>query len=676
MTRRLPHLVRRALALAWKIDSRAVVLLLACQAASAALEAFGLVATTGTISALISSGHIQDRLGSALPPIGVIGAAAGGRALLAIAVVNLSSRLSPRLSREAELEMLEAAVGTELTAYDQPGFNDSWENADRGADVAKDLITESQQLMSCVASIVAAASVLTLLHPVLLPLIVLAVLPQGVASMKGARVQYASSRAMAAERRTLGLLRWYIADKDVADQVRSGTIAPFLLALYRRIGARVDAATDRAVHQGARYALVGAVVGGLASALLWSVLGLLLATGHMSVASVGTAVFALRSIGSSLRGLVGYGTQLFRTGLYFDDWVEFIEEAGGHRMQRGTSTPEPPKAVRADGLTYTYPGADHPALDNVSLTVRRGEVLALVGENGSGKTTLSKLLTGLYLPTSGRVTWDGRDVGDFAPHALWSQTAVVPQDFAHWPFTARDNITLGQPHGGDQSVHQAAERSGAHEVVESLRSGLDTLLAREWFGGVELSGGQWQRIAIARAFHRPAGLLVMDEPTSALDARAEHRIFTGLREVATDRAVVLVTHRLANVAVADKIVVLDRGRVIQSGTFSELVAAPGLFRELWLLQNDRGIPSQHAAESTAQCATSAEGAHPMRTSAPEYAMDRATKVDTEGEPSPDHAAAEAMRTPGRRGPDSDVSEETSAREVTEPPRAPGKEHSA
>lgn len=602
MTRRLPQLVKRALKLGWRVDRTAIIVLLACQAVSAILEAFGLVATTSTITALIASGHIQDRLTDALPAISVLAVAAGARALLGIAIVNVSSRLSPRISREAELEMLNAAVRAELAAYDHPGFNDKWDNADRGADVAQDLITESQQLMSCLASIIAAAGVLTVLHPVLLPLLLIAVLPQAIASMKGARIQYETSRAMAAERRTLGLLRWYIVDKDIADQLRAGTMADFLLSRYRAIGARVDAVTDRAVNQGARYSLIGAFAGGLASAGVWAALCLLLALGHMTVASAGTAVFALRTVGSSLRGMVGYGTQLFRTGLYVDDWVEFIEEAGGHRMNRGSRTPDGPEVVRADGLTFRYPGSDRPALEKVTVEVRRGEVLALVGENGSGKTTLSKLLTGLYLPSEGTVTWDGSDIADFDPEHLWKQTAVVPQSFAHWPLSTRENITLGQPHdGGDQAVEEAAVRSGAHEVVAELRSGLDTLLAREWFGGVELSGGQWQRIAIARAFFRPAGLLVMDEPTSALDARAEHRIFAGLRDIARNRAVVLVTHRLANVAVADRIVVLDHGRIIQEGTFAQLVAAPGLFRELWDLQNDRGVPNQrsHSEETTA-----------------------------------------------------------------------------
>ncbi|MFI0928435.1 ABC transporter ATP-binding protein [Streptomyces sp. NPDC021012] len=598
MARRLPQLVRRALRLAWHVNPRSVVVLLTCQALSAALEAFALMATTSTITALIASGRVQDRLVEALPAIGVLAGAAGARALLGIAIVNVSTRLSPRISREAELEMLRAAVHAELVAYDHPGFSDKWENADRGADAARDLITESQQLMACLASITAAAGVVTVLHPLLLPLLVLAVLPQGIASMKGARVQYESSRAMAAERRTLSHLRWHIADKGTADQLRSGTMADFLLGRYRAIGARVDAVTDKAVHEGARYALIGAVTGGIASAAVWIALGLLLATGHMSVASAGTAVFAMRTVGSSLRGMVGYGTQLFRTGLYFDDWVEFIEEAGGHRLNRGTVVPAAPGVVRADALTYFYPDADRPALDKVTLEVRRGEVLALVGENGSGKTTLSKLLSGLYLPTDGRVRWDDHDTTELDPHALWAQTAVVPQSFAQWPLTARENITLGQPHGGDGHLRLAAEQSGAHEVVDDLRSGLDTLLAREWFGGVQLSGGQWQRIAIARAFHRPAGLLVMDEPTSALDARAEHRIFSGLRAIAQDRAVVLVTHRLANVAIADRIVVLDHGRVIQDGTFDELVKAPGLFKELWDLQNDRRVPAQRTDTDT------------------------------------------------------------------------------
>ncbi|WP_405013536.1 ABC transporter ATP-binding protein [Kitasatospora sp. NBC_01539] len=593
MARRLPSLMRRTLGLAWRVDRGAITALLICQAISGLLGAFGLLATTGTIKALIASGHIIDRLHQAIPSIAVIAGAAGLRSLLGITVTALSSRISPKIAREAELMMLDAATAAELTAYDRPGYNDRFSAADRGVEVSRDLIGETQNMIASGASLIAAAGVLAVLHPVLLPLLVLAALPQGIASVRSARIGYLTMVKTHQDRRVLSLLRWYLVDKEPADQIRSSTMAPFLLEKYRTVGDRVTAATNNAAWRSAKVYVLGAIATGVATALVWGAVVLLLATGHMSLASAGTAFFALGAAGSGLRGIVGYGADLYRTGLYLDDWSTFLDEAGGHRIDRGDQVPGSPLSVRAENLTYTYPSSDTPSLEKVTLEVRRGEVLALVGENGSGKTTLSKILAGLYLPTEGAVTWDGTDTRDLDPAALWKETAVVPQSYARFPLSARENITLGQPHSGDQAVRAAALASGAVDVLDDLRAGLDTLLAREMWGGQELSGGQWQRIAIARAFYRRAGLLVLDEPTSALDPRAEHQIFSGLRALARDRAVVLVSHRLANVAMADRIVVLDHGRIIQQGTFTELVAdTAGLFHELWQLQNDRGIPNQ------------------------------------------------------------------------------------
>ncbi|MDT0321876.1 ABC transporter ATP-binding protein [Streptomyces millisiae] len=610
MIRRLPHLLRQALGLGWRIDRRAVTLLLACQAAAGFLEAFGLVAITGVLGALIGDGNvaaedIDDRLRDALPSLAVLAAAFGARAALGITVTNISTRLAPRMTREAQLELLRAATRAELSAYDNPGFSEQQEAANRGAEASRDLLIEAQDVMASIASLVAAAGVMTVLHPVLLPLLALATLPQGWASIRGVRVHYEASRATAAHRVASNHLRWHILTKQAADQIRASTMADYLLGRYRTIGARIDEQIDKAAHSEARYALTGAVAGGIATAGVWAALLGLLASGRMSLAAAGTAVVALRTVSTSLHGLVGYGTRLFRSGLYLDDWSRFIAAAASHRIKRGTISPPSPDVVRAESVTYQYPGADKPALDAVSVEVHRGEILALVGENGSGKTTLSRLLAGLYLPTAGEVTWDNISTLALDPEAAWAHTALIPQNFTRWPMTARANITLGQPlPGGDASVLEAAEHSGAAEVIAEQRSGLDTLLANHEFGGVELSGGQWQRVAIARAFYRPAGLLVMDEPTSALDARAEHRIFAGLRDYAKNRCVVLVTHRLTNVAIADRIVVLDHGRVIQSGGFEELRAAPGLFRELWQLQSDlessapkttpTGLPQQNS----------------------------------------------------------------------------------
>ncbi|MGW3031256.1 ABC transporter ATP-binding protein [Streptomyces sp. NPDC001178] len=590
MARRLPQLIRRALALGWQVDRRAVVALLAVEVVSGVLEAFGLLATTGAIKPLIASQHISSgQLIAAAPSLAVLTVAIGLRALLGIASTSLSARLAPRISREAELKLLDAATQAELSAYDNPGYNDRWDAADRGVEVSRELLTEAQYILAASASLVASAFVLTTVHPVLLPLLILAALPKGVASVRAARINYIASLATSKDRRLLGMLRWYLVDKQTADQIRSGTMAQFLLGKYRTAGARIDKTTDQATWRAARISLVGGTAGGLAHAIVWVALALLVSAGQISVAALGTAFLALGRVSAGLDGIVGYGAQLFRTGMYLDDWADFIDEAGGHRIDRGSQKPTGPTVVRVQNITFSYPSADHPAVSDVSLEVRRGEVVALVGENGSGKTTLSKLLSALYLPDHGAIDWDGTDTRDLDAHAAWEQVAVVPQSYANWPLSARENITLGQPTAdGDAAVLAAAHAAGADEVIDSLRSGLNTLLAKEWWGGQELSGGQWQRIALARAFHRPAGLLVLDEPTAALDPRAEHRIFHGLRRLAADRAVVLVTHRLTNVAIADRIVVLDHGSVIQDGTFEQLLAQrDGLFRELWDLQNDR-----------------------------------------------------------------------------------------
>jgi len=245
--------------------------------------------------------------------------------------------------------------------------------------------------------------------------------------------------------------------------------------------------------------------------------------------------------------------------------------------------------VRAENVGYHYPGKTEPAVAGVDLEVRRGTIVALVGENGSGKSTLSRLLCGLHLADEGRVTWDGTDIADLDPHAAWSHLGYVPQEIARWPLSARLNINLGQPRDDDaHAIARAAAASGADDVIAGLPRGLGTLLAREWWGGVDPSVGQWQRFGIARALYGTPALVCLDEPTSALDPRAEHRIFAGLRGIAHDSAVVLVTHRLANVAIADEIVVMESGRVVQRGTFDELLGdEKGLFAELWRLQQDR-----------------------------------------------------------------------------------------
>ncbi|MFE1476629.1 ABC transporter ATP-binding protein [Streptomyces cyaneofuscatus] len=582
MARRLPQLVRRSLALAWRVDRRATTGLLLCQTVAGVMQALGLIAISGTLTALLTSGDVYHRLLQAWPSVALLATATGVRALLGITVSWLSSRLSPLMSREAEQMLLTGCAEVELSAYDDPDFNRDREAADRGAQVTGDLIDEGQDLIASAASFLAGAVVLAGVSWVLLPLLVAASLPQALAQVSAARVRYLANLRSNGDNRMLSVLRWHIFTREAADQIRAGTMAGFLSGRYRQTVARINREDRTAADTGARMSLVGALCGGLGSAVVWAAVVWLLATGRISVGHAGTAVFALQTVGQSVRGLVAVGARAVRTGLYMDDWTRFLDLAGGYTMRRGEHRPAPPAEIEIKQVSHRYAGKDHNALSDVSLTLRRGEVTALVGFNGSGKSTLSKLVSGLYLPTGGQVLWDGVATDDADPQALWQQVALVPQDYAHWPLTVRENVTQGQPTArGDAAVREACEAADADEVVDKLGAGLDTLLAREWLNGEELSGGQWQRIALARAFFREAGLLVLDEPTANLDPRAEYRIFQRLRDLARDRVVLLVTHRITNVAVADRIVVLDGGRVVQEGTYKDLAAQEGgLFQQL------------------------------------------------------------------------------------------------
>lgn len=242
------------------------------------------------------------------------------------------------------------------------------------------------------------------------------------------------------------------------------------------------------------------------------------------------------------------------------------------------------------GASFRYPGQDEYALADVDVTMRRGEVIALVGENGSGKSTLAKLITGLYLPATGSVTWDGVDTATVDARALHARVAVVLQDPVHWPMTAENNVRIGRLERADPGSEQlgaAARLSGTDTVVADLPNGWATVLSRMFQTGRDLSGGQWQRLSVARGLYRDAPVVVADEPTAALDARAEHAVFAtlhGRSGAGTHRITVLVTHRLANVRHADQILVLEQGRLIEHGRHKQLMALGGTYHELFTLQ--------------------------------------------------------------------------------------------
>ncbi|MEV4741612.1 ATP-binding cassette domain-containing protein [Streptomyces sp. NPDC049555] len=592
IARRLPRTLAQAVRLGWRTDRRAVLALLACQVGAAILTATALAATTRVLAAIFAAGDIAAHLRSSVPAVVVLALAGCGRYLLDTGARAAAARLAPKAVREADLEVIAAATAAELVAYEDPGFEDAHAAASDGAQKTADLVLDTQVLTSATAQMAAAATVVTVLHPAMMPLLAASAIPCAWGAVRAARIEHAAHHQNLSDSRLRSVFRSYTTERTTADEVRAGTMAAFLTNQYRIVSTRLEAEQLRATGKALVVQGIGDGLAAVGTFATWAALVLLVATGRMDLASAGTAALAVRTATGALTTTVGAGARLFRTSLSLDDWAHFLTVAKPWASRRGTArvAETGPEIITATNVSFTYPGTDRPVLHNINLELKRGEVIALVGENGSGKTTLAKILTGLFLPTSGSVQWDGVDLAEADPQHVFSRLAIVPQDYTRWPLAARENITLGQPQPtGDTAVHAAAEAAGADTVIASLPSGLDTSLARSWWGGHDLSGGQWQRMAIARAFHRDGDVLVMDEPTASLDARAEHRVFTQLKNLAEGQATVFVTHRLANTRLADRIIVLEHGRIVQAGTFDELVGlGSGPFFELYKLQEDGG----------------------------------------------------------------------------------------
>ncbi|MGH3242614.1 MAG: ABC transporter ATP-binding protein, partial [Spirillospora sp.] len=503
------------------------------------------------------------------------------------------ARLEPQVERLVELRLYEATTAVDLTALDDSDFLDDLKRAEgRGLMSAPMVVQYAVDVLTAAVGMVAAAGTLGVLHPVLLPLLLLTAVPEGWASVRSARMRYLMLLSLVGVTRRKWILSDLMVDRRHAAEVRSFTMRAFLLGQYDRAASyqrhvELDVARRQTIVK-----ITGDMLKGVATAAVYIALGIMLWKGAVPLAVAGTAVLAIRTGQTSLVNLVFAVNRCYEEGLYFGDYMSFCDAAEERvprralppaRTERRGRLPDDFGRITVEDVAFTYPGADEPSLNGVSLHVRKGEVVALVGENGSGKTTLAKIMAGLYDPDAGEVRWDDVPLTKVAPQDVWERIAVIAQEYTHWPMTARENITMGRD-GEDPTVLVAARASGADEVVDGLAHGYDTLLDRRFKGGAELSGGQWQRLAVARGFFRDAPLLICDEPTAALDARAEHNLFERIRTHADGRTVLLITHRLASVRYADRIYVLEHGRVVEEGGHTALMAHGGIYAELYSLQ--------------------------------------------------------------------------------------------
>ncbi len=592
MLTRLPSLLRTSFRLARQADPKAARIVLSAEIARGVAQAIGLLAMNAVLGRLITGGPIEDRLRGAAPALAAMAVVLLVGALLRAASTYATGRLEPKVERVATELYLERAAAVELSAIEDHAFHKLLDTAQYGARSSRYMISHGTRVVNAMISLAASAGVLTVLHPLLLPLLVTMTLPSAWSALTNARRRYESFHTWVQHARAGHLIAELLTEPAAAPEIRVHGVGPFLLRHFRAMSETAEAEQARLARLAARTGLFAATWTGLATLATYATLGGLLLTGTMALAVAGTAVIAIRSGSASLNTLVLEVNQLHEEALFVGDLQRLYVEAADRAIPvGGAALPEDPREIRFENVTFGYPGESaRPALDDVSLALPLGRIIALVGENGSGKTTLVKLLAGLYRPDRGRILWDGVDAADADRHQLAERIAMVAQDFKRWPFTARVNVAIGRSAAPltEERLAASVAEAGAQEVVDDLPRGLDTLLARHFSGGHELSGGQWQRLGIARAAYRRGRILIVDEPTAALDARAELEVFEKIRALAdSGQTVVLITHRLASVRHADLVHVLDQGRLVESGTPDELLAGGGVYAELYTLQAEQ-----------------------------------------------------------------------------------------
>ncbi|MYV78711.1 ATP-binding cassette domain-containing protein [Streptomyces sp. SID1046] len=595
--RSMPRMVGGTLRLAWDTDRPALLTVAAAEAGQGVTSAVGLLVISDVLRTLLSEGSAADRLYAALPALAAGALVAVLGAVLAARSTAAAGRLEPKVERAAYEQYLSAAVEVELEAIEDGEFRRLLDSAQWGPPSARRTVGACVATLGGVISLIATAGVLTVLHPLLLPMLLLIAAPRGWGAMRVAQRRYLSMITWVEHVRAARLIGQLLISRTSAPEVRVHGVGRYLLGHYRNMAEVAESEATRLAKDKAATELLAAALSGLAALVTYGAMGALIVSGRMDLAVAGTAVIAVRTGSASLGALVATTNTLHEESLYVRDLERFVAEAARRAIPSGGAPlPERLAAVRLRDVDFSYPDRDEPALSGVSLTIEAGQVVALVGENGSGKSTLVKLLTGLHLPDSGSVTWDGVDVRDADREQVFDRVALLTQDFERWPVTARTNIAIGRPGKEDpeRAVDQAAEvvaaarYAGADRIVEKLPHGYETLLARVFRGASELSGGQWQKFGLARTRFRDARLLVVDEPTSALDPEAEIAAFDSIRGLAgPERAVVLVTHRMSGVRFADVIYVLHEGRLVERGGHDELMALGGRYASMYAMQAEQ-----------------------------------------------------------------------------------------
>ena len=580
---------RRALGLVWS-TSRTLTVLFAALTLVAGLLPAG-VAYLGQLIVDAVLAANQSPVHDPGPVLRLVVA----EAVLVVIVVGIQrgisviqSLLRAQLGNRVNVTILEKALTLDLAHFEDAEFYDKLTRARREASSRPlSLVGRTFSLVQNGISLVSFAALLAAFSPWAALILALAGLPSFIAETKFSGDAFRLFRWRSPETRMQMYLEGAITRDEYAKEVKLYQLGPLFLERYRQIFDNLYGEDRKlTLRRGAwGYALGMVSTAAFYGAYAWIAVSAV--RGQISLGEMTMYLLLFRQGQAAVASSLGAVGGMYEDNLYLSTLYEFLAQEVSASNGTATAGTTPGDGLRFEDVSFTYPGAPTPALDRVSLTLKPGQTLALVGENGSGKTTLIKLLTRLYTPTGGRITLDGRDLQEWDDLALRRRVGVIFQDFVRYQLKVGENIGAGDVEAfTDRDRWQVAARKGMSDTfIEPMPAGYDTQLGKLFKDGRELSGGQWQKVALSRAFMREgADILVLDEPTAAMDAEAEAQVFEHVRNLGQDRMTIVISHRFSTVRVADHIVVLHGGKVVEEGSHASLMQHGGRYAHLFTLQ--------------------------------------------------------------------------------------------
>lgn len=525
--------------------------------------------------------------------------------LLILVVNNISSALNriagEKVVKEVKEQIMTKSKEIDLASFDNAAFYEKMENAEREAGHRPlHILTQTLGIISSVIELISFMVVL-LSAPGLSWItfvVVLVSVPSAIVNFVYRRKNFRYMRFSSKERRQMNYFSSVLVDKDLVKEVRLYDLADNFIARYFTAFKTYYKGLRKLILTEGAWQIFFSVITGVTNLVFYIMIAIRVFTGEFQIGDYTLYTGAIASVATCISTLIASSGTIYEGTLFIDNLIAFLNEKQTivpSQLPAETVTHGTAHTIEFQNVTFRYPGTQKDVLKNVSFTIQPGQTLALVGLNGAGKTTLIKLLTRLYDPTSGRILLDGKDLKTYDVKSLYQTFGIIFQDFGKYALTVKENIQLGDIHKADsaENVEYAARQSTAGDYIEKLPDGYHTPLMRIFEqNGLELSIGQWQKLAIARAFYADSDIMILDEPTASLDPIAEQEIFNQFDQLRNNKTTVFVSHRLSSATIADRILVIEHGVLIEQGSHRELMAQQGKYYNLFTTQSRRYVTQE------------------------------------------------------------------------------------